>query len=126
MVDPVRREEQITRFLVHSNEYKPAFNRPSFTAYMPDGKGEKSVYRTQGLSTADVRELGRNYVEPHRGQLKGHADQSASVILDVGLVIEPDTRPHPLHANIKGWKNSRAADRITAEKIAETASLHLY
>lgn len=126
MVDPVRPEETITRFLVHRDEYKPSLGRPSFTAYMPDGNGEKSVYRTQGLSTAEVREIGREHVEPLRGQLKGHADQLASVILDAGLAIELDTRPHPRHANIKGWKNSRPADRIVAEKIAQTALLHLY
>jgi hypothetical protein len=93
---------------------------------MPDGNGEKSVYRTQGLSAPEVRKIGQEFVEPLRGQLKGHADQVSAVIFDAGLVIEPDTRPHPRHANIKGWQRSRPADRILAEKIAATARLHLY
>ena len=126
MNGPVRPEEQITRFLVHSNEYKSAHGRPSYTAYMPDGNGEKSVYRTRDLSSEEIYQIGRTYVEPLRGPLKGHADQDASVIFNVGLSIEPAPKPHPRHANIKGWNNSRSADRILAEKIAATARLKLY
>lgn len=126
MRGPVKPEETITRFLVHSNEYKVSLNRPTFTAYMPDGNGEKSVYRTSEMSIGEVREIGQANVAPLRGPLKGHADQTASAIFDIELTIEPDTRPHPRHANIKGWKDSRPENRNAAQRIAETASLHLY
>jgi hypothetical protein len=93
---------------------------------MPASNGEKSVYRTQELTPDEVRELGRVYVEPMLGPLKGHADQVARVVFDVGLTVDPDRRPHPRHANIRGWSAVRAANRIKAEKIAATATIVIY
>lgn len=122
----VTAEEQITRYLVHSNEFKASKGCPSYLAYMPDRKGEKSVYRTSGLMDSEIAEIGTRYVEPGRSRLKGYSNQVAEVIFAQGLTVESDTRPHPRHANIKGWLTNDAANRIRAQKIAETASLKLY
>jgi hypothetical protein len=93
---------------------------------MPAKNGCKSVYRTQGLSPDEIRDLGRVYVEPMRGPLKGYANQVAQVVFSAGLTVEPDPHPHRRHANICGWSADRAANRIKAEKIAATATIVIY
>jgi hypothetical protein len=126
MEGSVRADERLSCYLVHSNDFKLSKRRPTYNAYMPAQTGRKSVYRTQELSSDDIREIGRVYVEPMRGPLKGYADQTARVVLDVGLTVDPDRVPHPRHANICGWGAARAANRIMAEKIAATATVVIY
>jgi hypothetical protein len=126
MEGSVQAAERLSCFLVHSTDFKLSQGRPTYSAYMPASNGRKSVYRTQGLSSDEIREIGRICVEPMRGPLKGYADQAARVVLDVGLTLDPDRRPHPRHANICGWSADRAANRIKAEKIAATATIFIY
>lgn len=117
--------EEITRFLVHSGEFKPGQKRVDYSAFMPDKKREKSVYRTNGLSAEQVRNLGHEFVESPNRLIKGEARVVASVIFNAGLNIEAAPEVHRRHANIRGYTGS-PADRITARKIAEEASLVVY
>jgi hypothetical protein len=125
MNEIVEASEQITRFLMHSSEFRAVQCRVSYSAFMPDKRGEKSVYRTTDLSAEQIRAIGREHVEPVRGPIKGEGRVLAEIIFDRGLTIEAAPKPHPRHANILGYRD-RAADRIAAQKIADHAKLVLY
>lgn len=121
---PVATDERITVYLVHSTDFNAT--RPTYNAFMPAANARKSVYRTSALSHNEVRDLGKIHVEPIRGPLKGYGHQQAVVVFTQGLQFDPDGKPHVRHANIIGWSGIKAKDRITAQKLAESASLTVY
>jgi len=111
---------------MHSSDYTASTERPRYSAYMPPANGRKSVYRTDMLSEAAIRAIADEFVVPHRGQAKGHAHQSAAIVMAQGLAFDPDGVPHPRHANIVGWTSERAKNRLKAENIAASATAVLY
>ena len=126
MDDVVAADEQITRFLVHSNEFRRGQNRVDYAAFMPDQRGEKSVYRTSGLNAEQIRDIGFQHVENENRRMKGEGRVLARAIFAAGLTVEPAPKPHPRHANIRGYQSERAANRNAAQKIAQAAELVLY
>lgn len=126
MESTVGADERITRFLIHSGEFKTGTRRVDYSAFMPDGRGEKSVYRTSGLGDAAIMEIGRRHVQsPQRG-IKAEARVLAAAIFEASLTVEPAPRPHPRHANIRGYRGLRPADRILARRVADQANLVVY
>jgi len=126
MESNVGAHEQITRFLIHSGEFRAGTRRVDYSAFMPDGRGEKSVYRTSGLRNADVAHIGRHYVQTPERIIRAEARVLASAIFATSLTIEPAPHPHPRHANIRGYRCLRPADRILARRIADQAELVVY
>lgn len=93
-----------------------------YAALLPNKALQTSVYRTEGLSSAEVWKIGDDLVGTPLGRpIPARADVGANIVYDQGLAIDPDGIPHPRHANIIGWPGSRSAQKLVAIKLAEAA-----
>jgi len=83
-----------------------------------------SVYRTSGLSEREIWEIGDNYVAPKRKMLiEARAELTVADVEAVGLRVEPDVIPHPLHANIDGWPTEKDEWKMFGHELAERAAV---
>ena len=81
------------------------------------------MYRTLTLAETEIWRIGNTVVSPARKlPLIGRGDLPAEDILALNLSIRPATAPHPLHANVEGWKGDTVKDRLLALKLAEAAT----
>jgi hypothetical protein len=117
----VSADEVIARHFVHDKEMRRGKELPDYTAFMPNKNLRTSVYRCTGLDDATIRAIGVSHVAPLRGALKGHCCKAAQDFLDEGLSFDADGKPHERHANVVGWSDDRAANRIKAKKLADKA-----
>lgn len=117
----VNADEVIARHFVHDNEMRPGKRLPDYSSFMPNRNLRTSVYRSSGLEEAAIREIGETHVAPMRGPLKGHCCKAAQDFLDEGLSFDADGHPHGRHANVVGWTDDQAANRIKAKKLADKA-----
>lgn len=123
----VQESELIGRFLFHKDEAAYTGGWVKFTAFLPAPDGRTSVIRISNLSCGEIWDIGRNYVARVRQQpLRGRADIIASHILEQGLKIKPDTKTHPLHANIVKWPTVKHEKLMIATKLANNARLCLF
>lgn len=126
MDEAVDSTESITRYLRNGSHLRLALGRPHFSAYLPRiPDGDISVYRTSGMTTADIAALGVRYVGKPDSQLKGHCDLLAAAFFVEGLNVESAPVPHDRHANVNGWTND-PRNRIIARKLADKAVLTVY
>lgn len=121
---PVDPEELLSRFLTQpKNHFTPTAGRVRYAAFLPNKALQTSVYRTEGLSPAEVWKIGDDLVGTPLGRpIPARADVAAKIVYDLGLAIDPDGIPHPRHANIIGWPASRPAQKLLAIKLAEAAN----
>ena len=126
MDEAVDATESITRYLRNGSHMRPSQGRPHFSAYLPRiPDGDISVYRTSGMTAADIAALGAQHVGKPDNPLKGHCDLAAAEFFSEKLNVESVPVPHERHANVKGWTND-PRNRIIARKLADKAVLTVY
>ena len=122
----VSQHERITRYVRNGSDMRRGDGRPKWSAFMPRKEGgDISAYRTDGISAAEIRAIGVNFVERPQSPLKGYCNLVASACFAEGLNIVSDPARHARHANVVGW----AADpknRLIAKKLADQADLVEY
>lgn len=121
--------EVLTRYVLSEKYYRPSNGTVRHNAFMPPSNLRLSVYRSSGLSEEAIREIGNQRVAiPQEKPLIGRADILASDVLDSDrdLKLEPDSSPHPLHANITGWPEQRDKQKLIAIKLASKARFSLF
>ena len=124
-MNKVAPEERLSRFLLDGH-VRSSNNTVRFNAFLPPSSGRLSVYRTSEQNDADIWEIGRIFVEtPRQKQLIGRADLVAETVISEGLSVQPETTPHPLHADIVGWSKESSLNKLTAIKLAAKASVIL-
>lgn len=127
----VAENETISRFLTSSGYLAKSKRIVKYGAFLPNRNGETSVYRVTGISNTDTWKIGEKYVrEPiarKRGScsLHGRGDIEAIEIIDSKLTIKPKPTPHPRHADIIGWPESKEEKQMLATELANKAVLHL-
>ena len=90
------------------------------------GSGTTSIFRIINLADIEIYEIGRRFVANPRGKpLLGRADIGVAQIIKQKLSVEPDTTPHPRHANICGWTEDSSKNKMIAIELAAEAQLHL-
>lgn len=120
MVDP---GEEITRFLRTTSHLRRGIGRPHFAAFLPRlPDGEISVYRTLGLTQADVIDIGGRFVGRPELPLRGHCCLVAQDFFAEGLDVVSAPNPHERHANVSGW-TADPKNRVIAKKLADKATL---
>lgn len=118
-VDPV---EVVVRFALESNKLK----KQSSTIFLPDRRGETSVYRSRGLDEAAIWSLGATEVASPGGRsLRGRADVVAQSALDIGLSVVAEISEHPRHANIVGWPSEKSAQKELALRLAQASEFRI-
>lgn len=124
--DSVHPSERITRYIFSKRHYSETNNRIKHAAFMPSPKGEVSVYRTDKLDDNEIWNIGEQYVAtPPKRTIKARADILASIITKQKVCINPDTRPHPLHANIVDWPKEPDEQKQRAIEMANRSDLYL-
>lgn len=119
-------EERLSRFLLDKRHIRSSNNTVRFNAFLPPISGKLSVYRTSEQNDTAIWEIGHIFVEiPRQKQLIGRADLAAATVISSGLSVEPETTPHPLHADIVGWSQDSSLNKLTAIKLAAMASVVL-
>ena len=119
--------EPISRFIFSREHVKTG--RVSSAAFVPSMKTlDVSVYRTSGCGERRIWLLGDLFVaakrKDNRGIL-GRADLASQLIFNEGLVIIPETSPHPRHANVTNWPSDKPQQKIKAMALATGATLRL-
>jgi len=117
--------EIITRFIVEGSKYARTKNSVRYSAFIPAPNGETSVFRVSTITLDETWEIGEMVADQRGKTLYGKADVGVAVIENTGLRVEPDTRPHPLHANIIDWPTEKSEQKLMAMKIADEAALYL-
>lgn len=124
--DTVSPSEQLSRFIYQKSYYRPSDKTVRYNAFMPNQRGETSVYRTTDLTSQQVYEIGQRHVAEAVGKsLLGRADVISSIILGRNLTVEPRPTPHYRHANIVGWPEDKSKHKEIALQIAAEARLDL-
>lgn len=121
MADP----QNIVRFILESNKYSKDKNIVKGGAFLPDPRRETSVMHIAGLDDNEIWEIGKKTVaEPRNKPLRARADVISTIIENEGLKIEhAPVEGNPYHANITGWPEEKAKQKIIAGAIARKANL---
>ncbi len=90
---------------------------------MPPAHRRLSVVRSTGIDAAQVEAIGREHVDK---DVKGHAILPVAAILARNLTIDPNGEPFPRHANVLGWADDDAINRLTAMALAGASVLTKY
>ena len=121
--DEVSAQEPISRFLFSKSQFTESTARISSNVFLPPKNSiHRSVYRTINYSEEKIWWLADNYVASTKPVL-ARANIIAKHITDVGLEIVPDFTPHPRHANITKWPESKSAKKMKAVELTNRASL---
>lgn len=119
-------EERLSRFLLDKRHIRSMNNTVRFNAFLPPTSGKLSVYRTSEQNDAEIWKIGHDFVGiPRQKEVIGRADLVAEAVISQGLSVEPETTPHPLHADIVGWSQDTSLNKLTAIKLAAMASVFL-
>lgn len=121
----VKPTETVARFLVHDRHFSVKNNSVKAAAFEPDSRGEKSVFRVDGIDEAARWNLGVEQVEafskPHLVQ--GRGDFFAREVSTVELAFAIDPADHFRHTNIVGWPSEKSQAKLKAAQLALKAKL---
>lgn len=114
--------DPLTRY-VYSKSYFSS-DRIKGGAFMPDSKGETSVFRVSGLSRDYIRvSLALTARQDKDAKCAGHFH--VRDVLAVKLRIDPNNTPER-HANIVAWPLEKEEQKTLAQVLANSAELELY
>ena len=94
---------------------------------LPKDEDELSVYRIDGLETAEIWDLGEKYVVGDSGRdMKARASIKTIEVRKQSLDVSPFPHPHWRHANIIGWpdRSEESLIQLHAIELAEAATYH--
>ncbi len=119
---PVNDAETIARFVFFSDEVR-ADGTPRPKLYEPDRHHECSVFRTDGLSKAEVQRIGDKEVSPNYGKLPyGHCDLFVGQVRNKANMRVEAAEPPKHHACIRGYEQDKAAWKLQAAMLSQQAA----
>ena len=125
VLENLRPTDPLARYLLQKSHFSAANSRVKPSAFLPNRKGETSVFQTRGLSEEKIWQIGTKYISaPLEKTLRARADVIVSVVEKQGLNVDVDNTP-PRHANIIGWPEEKSAQKLLALELASRASLKL-
>lgn len=121
--DNVSAQEPISRFLFSKKQFTESTARISSGVFLPPkDSNQTSVYRTIDCSEKKIWWLAERYVGSTKPVL-ARVNIIVKHITDFELEIVPDCTPHPRHANIAKWPQSKSARKMIAAELTNRASL---
>ena len=116
-------DETLARFILQSCHIRKGDNTVKPEAFVPHPYQDLSVTRHLGLTQAEIWTVGEDVARQTGKNLHGCADNQASSYLDQALQVLPDPTPsNPNHANVVGWPQEKAMQKIIALEIAARSS----
>jgi len=123
-LENVKKEENLTRYILEKNKCSPENKRVKYNAFLPNKEGQTSVFRTSELTDNEIWEIGDNEVARKvEKQLIGRGDINASNVYENGLKIDTEGE-HLKHANIVNWPKEKSEQKLIAIEIADNATPH--
>lgn len=121
--EPLSATEPLAKFLyVRKGHFRIDRLQPTWRAFLPrKGARELSVFRTEGLTEAEIWELAGIHV---KADPKARAVVTPQAVADCGLDVDPDNIP-ARHANIVGWPAGKDAQMSYAVQLAGLGTLVL-
>jgi hypothetical protein len=122
-VEPLSATEPLAKFLYfRKGHFRIDLLKPTWRAFMPRKETrDLSVFRTAGLSEAEIWELAALRVKSNP---KARAVVCPRDVVASGLEVDPDDTP-PRHANIVGWPAGKDARMSHAAELAAHGTLVL-
>lgn len=119
--EPLSATEPLAKFLyIRKGHFRIDPLKPTWRAFLPRrGVRELSVFRTEGLTEAEIWELAGIHV---KSDPKARAIVTSQTVVNCGLDVDPDNIP-PRHANIVGWPAEKDAQMSYAVQLAELGTL---
>lgn len=122
--EQVKPDEMTTHFIFVREYFSQAKNIVRTGAFLPPKDKRLSIYRTRCCNEEKIWWLGDWYVGRKRGkEVLARGDLQALEFARVDLEITPDRNPHPWHANVIGWPESKPLQKIKAAELAIKARL---
>jgi hypothetical protein len=115
--------EPLARHCRDSGHMRTGIGKAKYSAFMPAPNKQVSVFYAVGQSQEGLKAIGRTVVSPH---VRGHALLPTAVVHQRGLEVIADPKPHELHANITGWSDDSAKNRLSAHALADASLLVVY
>jgi len=116
--------EDLANFIVESNKFA-SDGGVHFKAMLPDGSGERSLFRIDGLSREYIAAWGKAFVANPRdkplygwGKLKAASVTALTALF--GITLKWD-EPQPRHAVIADWPPEVEKRRAAAMELAKCA-----
>jgi len=117
----VKANENLSRFIFSERHFSRHPPRVKAEAFMPR-KGEVSVFRKDGLNESQIWNIGREIESIGTRTLHGRGDIITQSAMKIGLQVTPSESP-ARHANIVGWPDDKAKQKLLALELAGEASL---
>jgi hypothetical protein len=116
--------EPLARYLLERSKFTPSSGRVKTRAFLPPPDGELSVYRTDGLTHAEIRSTGANNVaRPDKPILAwAHLLVSNVDTASLGTLSVRADPPPSRHACITGWPDE-SATLLLAQQLAAVSTL---
>ena len=125
MLEEVTTDDILARFILEREKFSPVNNAVKFRAFLPNPRGELSVFVITGWTEEKIWQVGQEFVATPQGKsLEARGDVSASVIWASNLSIDLDNAP-PGHANVLGWPD-KSEQKAIAIKLAQAAKLVIF
>ena len=119
MVEPVKPDEPLSRFLTTSRWFSRASNTVLTAAFMPSSEKRTSVFRTADMTDSEVWATSQR-INVYR--ILGRGVLTVRDVTEVELGLDPNDDP-PGHADIIGWPDELEARLQLAGDLALRARL---
>jgi hypothetical protein len=122
----VEDSEKIARFIFSEDHFGSITKQVKYAAFMPASDKKASVYRIDGYTEEQIREIDEEFVSGKRTdgkKSKARADLFANQIRQCQLDVVADPFPHIHHANIDGYSSEKSENKLKAIELAKGASL---
>lgn len=118
--------ENLSRYIFSRSDYGTIPElRVKYSLFIPKENEVKiSVFRTDGLESQEIWDIGKDVAKKRASSLKGRADLLVEHVLQINLNVEAD-EPPPRHANIVFPSKDKSEQKLAAIKLAGLADLHL-
>lgn len=129
-VPDVEEDELLARFIFSSRHIRGNSDEIKLEAFMPPPHAELSVTRHRDATEDEVWAAGRAIAHLRQRTLHGRGDVIANAFIKQDLSIQAaPLRDHaslpdnPNHANVTGWPDDKARQRLLAIEIAVQSRL---
>ncbi|MGC1878630.1 MAG: hypothetical protein WA347_05400 [Rhabdochlamydiaceae bacterium] len=122
----VEDSEKIGRFIFSQDHFSSVTKQVKYAAFLPASDKKASVYRIDGYTEEQIRDIDQEFVSGKRtdGKVsKARADLLAAQIRQSQLDVVPDPFPHIHHANIEGYSSEKSENKLKAIELAKKAIL---
>ncbi len=121
-VPPVSNDEMLSRFVLHSNEFRRSDNTVRPKLFLPYTRTDLSVNRHRDSNEQEIWDIGRKVAADRRLTLYGRTEIEAARCRIKPLDVLAKPLPgNPNHADITGFPTAKEDQISYAQKLAAAA-----